>query len=359
MSKSVTPLESFTHLTEHIPLWLTKLDDLTAQVAEQNARFIRASRFGEHLKKKKHNSTESLRPKDNEDDIQDSAVVPPTDTYMPPNPSYKCLSYASRPKAAANNALVAAELRRKRKPGSGFSNASGHARYRTKSMVIVYYDSTIQEGFEAIVRNIAGARNTLRKGKTTASFQARMATIGMSLDDDPFSGAAKYKLMGPKMMRPPIPSGHIGGPDLLNNDNKSTCFEDADKDLESAQNLCEVAAHQFLRDGDCRLEIEGTRKRFENVLQMAKKEVEQWKDEEEQEKAKEEAETEQKPIEAEITRETPTTAEVVQEKVQSKMEPPPLKQINFTGTGTIEIDDGSDAESVHLDLSAFRRTRRV
>jgi len=358
MSKSVTPLESFTHLTENIPSWLTKLDDLTAQVAEQNARFIRTSQFGEQPKKKKYNSTESLRPNDNEDNIKDNATIPPPDTYIPPNPSYKCLSHASRPNAAANHAVVAAELGRKRKPGSEHSHASGSPRYRTKSMVIVYYDSAIQDSFESIVRNIAGARNTLRKGDMTASFKARMGSIGMGVDDGLFSGAAKFKMMGPKMMRPSLPSACFGGPDLLNGD-KNTCFEDADKDLETAQNVCEVAAHQFLRDGDCRLEIEGTRKRFQNVLEMAKKEVERLTEEEEQEKAKETSEAKQKPDETEVTAETPKAVEIDEEKVQPKTEPPPLKQINFTGTGTIEIDDDSDAESIHLDLSAFRRTRRV
>lgn len=357
MSKSVTPLESFTHLTQNIPSWLTNLDDLTAQVAEQNARFIRNSEFGEQLKKKKHNSTESLRPNDDDDNIQDNTIIPPTDIYMPPNPSHKCLSHASRPKVAANNALVAAEIRRKRKPGSGHSHAFGHARYRTKSMIIVYYDSAIQDSFESIVRNIAAARNSLRKGKTTASFKARMASIGVGMDDDPFSGVTKFKMMAPKMMRPSLPSTRLGGLDLLNG-GEMTSFEDADKDLETAQSLCEVAAHQFLRDGDCRLEIEGTRKRFQNVLELAKKEVERLTEEEEKEKAKEIAEAAQKTDGVQTVVEIPKAVDTVEKKVQPKMEPPPLKQINFTGTGTIEIDDGSDAESIHLDLSAFRRTRR-
>lgn len=356
MSKSVTPLESFTHLTENIPSWLTKLDDLTAQVAEQNARFIRSSNFGDQLKKKKHNSTESLRPNDNEDNIQDDAIIPPTDTYIPPNPSHKCLSHASRPKAAANNAIVAAEIRRKRKPGSGQSHASGHARYRTKSMVIVYYDSAIQESFESIVRDIAGARNTLRKGKTTASFKTRMASIGIGVDDDPFAGVAKFKMMAPKLTRPSFPSTRIGGPEPLGNNEGMTCFEDTDRDLETAQNLCEVAAHQFLRDGDCRLEIEGTRKRFQDVLEVAKKQVARFTEEEEQEKAKEEVEAEKNAKDVEVGSEATQAIDITEEK---QSEPTPPKQINFTSTGTIEIDDGSDTESVHIDLSAIRRTRRA
>ena len=349
MSRSVTPLESFTHLTDNLPSWLLKLDNLAAQVAEQNARFIRISQFSQQLKKK-NNSTESLRPLD--DDKVDDGTAAPTDVYVPPNPSHNCLSYSSRPKAAANNALVAAEIRRKRKPGSNHSNASGHAHYRTKSMVIVYYDSAIQEAFESLVRSIAGARNSLRKGKTSASFKARMASLGM--DENPFSGAAKFKMMGPKMMRPGLPGTRLG-PDHANND-QGSCFEDADKALETAQNLCEVGAHQFLRDGDCRLEIDGTRKEFESCLEVARKEVERLQAENAGEKAAEAAAEQAKPVQAETPVEVPVAVDDLNEKV---VERPSPKQINFVGTGAIEIDEGSDAESVHIDLSAIRRTRRI
>ena len=355
MSKSVTPLESFTHLTENIPSWLSKLDDLTVQVAEQNARFIRVSQHSEQLRKK-HTSTESLKPI-NDDKPEDSVAVPTTNIYIPPDPSHKCLAHSSRPKVAANSTLVAAEIHRKRKPGSNHSNASGHARYRTKSMVIVYYDSAIQEAFESLVRCIAGARNTLRKGKTSASFKARMASLGT--DDDPFSGAANFKKIGPKIMRPSLPPARFE-PDFTNVD-KGSCYEDADKALETAQSLCEVAAHQFLRDGDCRLEIDGTRQKFEHCLAVAKKEVERLRTEDAQETAFEVAieVPDPKEVEKPAPVEVPVVLEYLDEKVERKIEPPPLKQINFAGTGTIEIDEGSDSESVHIDLSAIRRTRRV
>ena len=365
MAKSVTPLESFIHLTDNIPSWLTRLDDLTAQVAEQNARFIRMSRFGEQLKKQKHNSTESLRPPKDEDKPGRVPIVP-EDTYNPPDPSYICLSHASRCKVAANTALVGSEIQRKRKPPSKHSNSSGHARYRTKSMVVVYYDSAIQEAFESLVRSIAGARNTLRKGKDTASFKARMASLGM--DDDPFSGTADYKI-NKSRMSPPSMSRSRFGPNPLSGD-KSSCFEHADKDLETAQSLCEVAAHQFLRDGDCRLEIQGTRSKFEHCLEVARKEKERLLVEVENEKARQaEADAQvlqDPPQEIEVAVSTPEPApvplvvtEYTDEKIAPHIEYPPLKQINLAATGAIEVDDVSDNESIHIDLSAIRRTRRV
>ncbi len=140
------------------------------------------------------------------------------------------------------------------------------------------------------------------------------------------------------------------GPDFGDDDKQST-FDEADKDLEITQSLCEVAAHQFLRDGDCRVEIEGMRKKFENCRAIAKREVERLKEEEAREQKEEEAPA--KPVQED---QLPMVT-----YIETKVDHPlPLKDINLTGTGVIEIDDRYDAEPVQIDLSAFKtRTRRV
>lgn len=137
-------------------------------------------------------------------------------------------------------------------------------------------------------------------------------------------------------------------------DDKLSAFDEADKDLEVTQNLCETAAHQCLRDGDCRLEIEGMRKRFENCRIIAEREVERLKEEEAREQ--EEKEIAAKAVEEEQLLQLP-----MMKYIETTVNPPPpLKEIKFTGTDIIEIDDGSDPESLHIDLSVFRtRTRRV
>ena len=174
-----------------------------------------------------------------------------------------------------------------------------------------------------------------------------------------FSGTGgDFAILDPKLIRSSGFSRTRLGPNMHgDSDVKMVEFDDADKDLETAQNLCEVGAHQFLRDGDCRLEITGTRSRFENVLEIARKEVEKLKTEEEN-GAKE---TEKKEEDVTVAQSKETSPVV---EVEKKMEPSPvvqtsIKQINITGTGTIEVDDGSDVESVQIDLSAIRRTRRV
>lgn len=330
MAAPMDALTSFTHLSDNIPDWLVKLDDLATQVAEQHSRFTRITQFTEiKLARKKHDSTESLRPKDLDNENDDAALVV-SDTTVPPGQSHLV-------NANIDSAVLLKDIRRKRKPGSAFSGASGPQRYRTRSMIIVYYDSAIQDAFDSVVRNIATARNNLRKGKTSVTFKARMAALGM--EENPFAAVDDYVSRNSRIRsRYEKPSRQ--NPNSVPSDS-TLAFENADKDLEAAQNLCEVAAHQFLRDGDCMEEIQGTREKFEHCLRIAHKEME-WIKAEKVEKAS-------------GPHERPSEDEYEVEKIDI----PAPKPVSYDAADVIEVDNESDASSVHIDLSAFRRSRRI
>ncbi|KAL8774482.1 MAG: hypothetical protein Q9209_000855 [Squamulea sp. 1 TL-2023] len=335
-------LKSFTHLVDNIPEWLSKLDKLAVQVADQHTRFARMSQstFTQYRLSKKHDSTESLRPP--QDDLEPPATVMLGETNIPPTH----IPPTTQPNGITTPILK--EIKRKRKPGSNLSVASGPQKYRTRTMIIVYYDSAIQAAFESLVRCIAGARNNLRKGKTAASFKARMLSMGIGDDDDDDDDDDdSYPILNPKMMIKRAPRSSSPP-------NTSPNFDQADGDLEAAQNLCEVAAHQFLRDGDCEEELEGTRKRFEDCLKVAKEEVEKLRAQEEsnlQAKASESPVDAARPMKS--INEPPATS-------AQKLEMPRIPIAStLTSSGTIEVDDDSDASSVHIDLTALRRTRRV
>ncbi|KAI4266978.1 MAG: hypothetical protein LQ337_008583 [Flavoplaca oasis] len=343
MPEPMDALKSFTHLADNVPVWLSKLDQLAIQVADQRSRFARMSQshFTKYRLSKKHDSTESLRPpKDDLDDPVDTpAPVLLADTFVPPTDTPP----TSQPNVTTTP--LPKEIQRKRKPASNLSISSGPQKYRTRTMIIVYYDSAIQAAFEDLVRCIAGARNNLRKGKTAATFKARMLSIGMGDGDDDDDDS--YPILNPKMMikrGPRSSSGPDAGPR----------FDQADGDLEAAQNLCEVAAHQFLRDGDCEEELDGTRKRFEDCLKVAKEEVEKL----ENEKAEDiPADAPESSVDATgpIKVRTPPAPMATQ-----KLDVPRIPVIpKMTSSDTIEVDDESDGSSVHIDLTAFRRTRRV
>ena len=345
-------LRSFTYLTDNLPLWLTKLDQLSVQVTEQHTRFTRLTQYTEvKLLRKKHDSTESLRHKI---ETSEPTAIVVTDSLVPPT---------SQP--VSSNAVILKDttrtVLRKRKPGSALSGASGPQRYRTRSMIVVYYDSDIQDAFEQLVRDIAGARNNLRKGKTAASFKNRMAAMGMG--GDLSSGGGLFPLLDPKMRLKVGINRQVPG---LEGTSMNAAFETMDKALEKAQSLCEIAAHQMLRDGDCREEIEETKEKFKNCMKTAKEEAEklQEKEAKEVEEAQEEREMKHTPDAVPATTPEPPRPEPVEiiltEKVEHPMiEHPTIKHSDFAGIGAIEVDNESDASSVQVDLSAIRRTRRV
>lgn len=174
-----------------------------------------------------------------------------------------------------------AQQSRKRKPASLLSRqASGPSKYRSRTMILVYYDGEIQKQFEALVRSIGMGRNLLRKGKMAARMEA-LAELAGSDDNsdgdeaDPAMAKIGYRhRTGLSSLR--TRSAMSRGPTTAPGNNappSPELFDTIDKSLELAQGLCEKAAHQSLRDGDCRKEVDAMKVHFQDVLVTAGKEV--------------------------------------------------------------------------------------
>ncbi len=315
-------LKSFQFLADSLPSWISSLDDLAVRASITRPEYSQLYQSTGLAHGKPNNcSTESLRLVDKPE--KDQAGVTVTEKTRQSRVGL----------GDPNNKHLFREARRKRKTGSVISGASGPQKYRTKSMIVVYYDSFVQEAFEALVRNIGSARNNLRKGKMQASMKARMSSLGNDDISVSFGGIGNNGR--PKMMQTKVTRVHTGSERRVLQ--ATSGFEDVEKELEAAQSLCEVAAHQFLRDGDCGLEIEGTRQRFEACLVIANREVQRLVEEEKVEKEQEEAEERAQQEESRIAR-------------------------LGNGDDIIEIDEDeaevSDSSSIELDMTAFRSTRR-
>ncbi|KAI9790306.1 MAG: hypothetical protein M1833_001965 [Piccolia ochrophora] len=283
-------LGSLTFVADNVPDWIIKLDDLTEQIANRHSELTQLS--GRALKPK-NGSTESLRPK-----AQDAEGEGPLVTEPSP------LS------AGARQHYVQQMQRRKRKPDSVISNMEP-TKYRTRSMIIVYYDSAVQEAFEGIVRNIGTARNNIRKGRMAAKMK-QMTSLPddvMDLGDAGFRSKLAYTRV----------SRSRGG-------EEKTPYDHIDLALETAQSLCEHGAHQFLRDGDCAAEIHGIRVRLEEAAGLAGKEADKLKEQE----AKEAKETERK-------------AEEEEEEEEEEDGP------KGTGDGPVEVDTEEPTDSPPSD----------
>lgn len=341
---------------------MIQVDELSARVTERHSEFAKLSHTPQSRPLKKRNgSTDSIRLNDTTHDTvrPDRLSQTPGIRYLSQTIETSLMSSAPRqPSINPNNQVHLQDAQRKRKPrpGSILSGASGPAKYRSRSMLIVYYDSAIQEAIEALVRHIGSARNNLRKGKTTANFKARMSSLGMGFPSIPSSTrrSSTFMILSEKQTPP-----SRDAPNVTVRPDPVAAFNQADKCLEMAQSLCEVAAHQFLRDGDCSAELEGTRIRFEGCLKVAEQEVArlrqvaadgiQDKDEDGEEEEEEDNEGDEE--EEERGRETKSDG------LMPRISHPP--RFESSKMGMIEVDDDDDTNSIHIDLSAFRRTRRV
>ena len=340
-------LASFVYLTDHLPSWTIKINNLAAHALTKREEFTAEYKgLLEHArpKRKKTPSTTSLHPNDkqasvrslrDESNARDGLALPRRTEFSPLDP--------------ANKYLFANARRDKRKLGTSFrSGASGPQTFRNQHQVIIYYDSILQDAFEGLVKDIATARNNVRKGK-----QARALELGLRL---PSLGVGDCGRRQRNAVLPNPPQSHAATelprePKLLLND-PPLCgdapFNDVAKNLEAAQALCETAAHQFLRDGDCTLEINQIRAYLENVLLVAKAQVVAL----EQERNAELSDImDSKPA---VDKEDHEMASVIAEKLGVSIMP-----VVTASAAEIEVDseDNDEEEHVVIDISTFRAAR--
>ncbi len=265
----------FRFLRDKIPSWLASLDGIRNRVEERQKEASAGPSAAPPRRKQSNGSTESVRPKDQDGDDQLGYFVTPAMSPLSTHPPHT---------AQQQHAKL---MKRKRKTASVISGQmSGVAKYRTRSMIVVYYDSDLQKAFEDIVRDIGVGRNMLRKGKLAARIEA-MANIGDDDDeedgddDDDADGinsaSAVLAKMGyrPRIGLSPIRSTRTSTWRTAQPAGPGTdeCFDTADEALESAQSLCERAAHQSLRDGDCRIEIDAAKESFLKLLSLSEKQL--------------------------------------------------------------------------------------
>ncbi len=420
-----------------VPQWHTLLDNLNSQIALRQFELAEMDHCRPHTRSlKPKGSTESLlRPKESDNDpfpddknenmagAHNDYLDPPTltrDTSFPePETPTRPLANTSakaspprvyhhssspgpaplqrRPSGRLNSPNFPSKstlptVLRKRKTESIASGGSQAPKYRTRSMIIVYYDSAVQHAFEELVKLISASRNAMRKGKMAARMadMKRMAELetdtdsedeavpepkdtpngneyavtskplvptrkALEADDDNKVLKLEFvstRNMGPSRDSPltsasrPDGNGHVlgigrrplfpgyrGAGSPMTPDSFSNIFDELDSGLEWCQSMCENAAHQFLRDGNCNTEIAGIKRRLWEVKETAEREAAKVAAEEKKEKPKEE------PI-AEKTNDVKRLDE--SRGMKSIQMRKPLTAIKSLESDKIEVDEGYD-----------------
>ncbi|KAI5866647.1 hypothetical protein GGS23DRAFT_280967 [Durotheca rogersii] len=320
--------DSLRALVDNIPDWLKRLDDLNGQIEQRQLDLASLSENKSSARSiRNRGSTESLKPRDEgptilPTDAVDSHPAPlpsrrpnaqPQDGVEPPSspvsePKSKSSLQQKNEVVAAAQRRVRATVRRRHKTESMVSVEHGIPKYRSRNMIIVYYDSYVQSFFEELVKFVSQQRNSMRKAKLAAKMVQikRLAELDMPDDEDDdnndnesqgdlkagaSNGATGLEAATPKA-KPAGPeelmlrfrstrqmgsrqmasrSGLAGG--LGSFQDQADIWEELDRGLEFVQGMCEHGAHQFLREGDCSDEIEKIKKRLSQTKEAADKEL--------------------------------------------------------------------------------------
>ncbi|RYC62540.1 hypothetical protein CHU98_g3670 [Xylaria longipes] len=334
---STDPLDS---VISNVPDWLKRLEELNSQIEQRQrdlAKFSGAQPPSSSAQSiRNRGSTESLKPPDDgpglpTPDPTTDQPPKPINTAVPPqtpngqrrpNGPQPPSTPASDPWTGSSlvrhtNELVAtaqrrarATVRKRQKTDSMLSAEGTTPKYRSRRMVMVYYDSYVQSFFEELVKFVSAQRNLMRKAKMAAKVAhiRRLAELEMPEDEEddeggelrpgneliaasPLTPASNNRQGRPEEMRlqylntrsygsalrnPALnlisargmkTSALNGGLGIFNE--KGDIWDELDKGLEYVQGVCERAAHQFLRDGDCNEEIEKIKTRLVKVKELA------------------------------------------------------------------------------------------
>lgn len=338
---------SFSHLTTNLPEWILHIEKLSTHAAEKHAEFgAEYSRLLQTARPKrvKSPSISSIHSTERGRSLTGEHATSPPGVFPEISPF------------EAGNRYLYAQARRKRKPTSpARSGASGPQKSRSKQELVIYYDSFLQENLDTMVKNIASARNIIRKGKMSRSLHQ-----GLQLPNFKRQFSQNYNSSSEDLALP-----HIHSTISLPIDYKRSvmqtkslthdaCFCQADKELESAQSLCETAAHQFLRDGDCRLQLEGAKAKFEGLLPLATEALHKFRAERQSAEEQEEARTDSEATLCEKPSQELIVAKLAPSLTQYTPQPAP----NLVVPGALEIEvDDDDSSSIDVDISKFRSAK--
>lgn len=305
-------MDALRNLANNIPDWQRRLDDLNGQIERRQAELgaisgTDATSITSPRSLRNKGSAESLKPKDDgpmHPDLEVALVssrsprkgqpprTPSTPSgeakatpASPPSPGSENRAALHRQarEAVAAHTRALAQAKKKRKSSSVVSAEGAPPTYRTRSMIIVYYDSYVQGFFDELVRFISSSRNLMRKAKMAAKVAQikRMAELEIANDakrtsDERFAMDAipSLRYMSTRRNGPMSADQTSAEPGrATGSEQPSDVYDSLDKSLEVVQSTCEHGAHQFLRDADCYDEIAKIQSRLIEVLASARQEM--------------------------------------------------------------------------------------
>ncbi|EGU82129.1 hypothetical protein FOPG_18277 [Fusarium oxysporum f. sp. conglutinans race 2 54008] len=283
-------MDALKNLVNNVPDWLQRLDDLSDQIDQRQAELAAVAaaegKSAETKSLRRKGSTKSLKPKDdppivhagdpaNEGILEDGGGenTAQTPVKLEAPKEHTPIPASIHPQQEIIQAVQSrarAQVRKKPKSPSMMSNEDASAAYRTRSMIIVYYDSYGPSFFDDLVTFVSSSGNLMRKAKMAARVAQikKLAEQDVSEDGNNADALASLRYMSSRRFGPMSIARPGAGNELPD------VYDKLHKGLEFVQSMCEHGADQFLRKGNCNDEISEVQKRLNEVLEMAKTEME-------------------------------------------------------------------------------------
>ncbi|EMC91872.1 hypothetical protein BAUCODRAFT_308930 [Baudoinia panamericana UAMH 10762] len=248
-------------LLQEVPMWIADLDSILQQSkAKQTELLIERQPVvtsSEERSTSKHSRSSSLRSRRSQQRVAKQTAEEQTQGVAP-------LLRPQLPHLTDSDALRLSQ--RKRKTASVLSDHySSPTKYRSRGMVVVYYDGDTQKRFEALVRAISVRRNAIRKegmgpkGNTWSWVGSSSSGTSSNGEKDIDAELSRIAYDSP-VRKERLADGKGDGSKML---------DKIGVHLEKAQMLCERAAHQVLRDGDCAFELNQAKEHFAGAVGVA------------------------------------------------------------------------------------------
>lgn len=350
-------LNSFRSLLDKIPAWIAGLEAVLENATQRQNELLLANQAADSdrtlvRKRSKTSSTRSKRSKHSDHDEQALHTPLKETTGAETNTPVPTLLRPQLPHMTESDALRLSQ--RKRKTFSACSgDESGPSKYRSRAMVVIYYDGDVQKRFADFVGAVASCRNDIRKSKLNAKVDKFVRSRSLSSGSGSGSGSGgsggedntksldtfARKTTGLRLQD----MGEVGKSD------SNEALSKVDAFLEQSQNLCEKAAHQVLRDGDCALEVTQAKDLLEQARSCAERAIPSLErsaaaDEERRVKAEEKQRVER-------SRQPPPPLPADSEKIELLSRDPSNDTLEVD---EIEVDDDDDESDTELDITALK-----
>lgn len=346
---STDALGAFSHLQNNLPSWITRVSELAAHASAKHAEYTAAYRRHATYKprRRKNSSVCSIHTDD---------LVPIAQRQAPTSETLEAVTTTTFERDASVPVQTAGRKRGTDEAPS-IDSSERYAFVSTRHNVIIEYDGHTQKVLEEIVRDIGIARNNIRRGKM--GMIPRGGLRSTLLHKTSVGGGQPGENGSPLSALSYVRSTRTGGGVVGvtgSGIRKESSFDFADKQLELAHGLCETAAYQVLRSGDCGTELDGVEEKFKMLLEMANNEVKRLEEEKKQQEdeAKAQSEAQSESVEEDAPAKpplNPTAARLARLAAIAASKP------TTTAPGTIEVDDASSISAESIDLSAFRSSR--